>query len=88
MPKKEDIEDQVEVTGGSPDGNLSMFYEERKVNEEYIQEVMNSEVTESKYANEPKEGAKDPGESPPSSLSELGTPSNGRASNLVNVSER
>jgi hypothetical protein len=81
VPKKEDIEDQIEVTGGSPDGNVSMFYEERKVNEEYMQEVIESEVTESKFANEPKEGAKGPGESPPSSMSELGTPSNGRPRN-------
>lgn len=81
MPKKEDIEDQIEVTGGSPDGNVSMFYEERKVNEEYMQEVIESEVTESKFANEPKECAKAPGESPPSSMSELGTPSNGHARN-------
>jgi hypothetical protein len=81
VPKKEDIEDQIEVTGGSPDGNVSMFYEERKVNEEYMQEVMESEVTKSKFADEPKEGAKGPGESPPSSMSELGTPSNGRPRN-------
>jgi hypothetical protein len=81
VPKKEDIEDQDEVSGGSPDGNVSMFYEERKVNEEYMQEVMESEVTESKFLNEPKEGAKGPGESPPSSISELGTPSIGHARN-------
>ena len=83
VPKKEDVEDDqvVEEAGESPDGNLSLFYEERKVNEEYMHEVMDNEVTESKYANEPKEGAKGPGESSPSSMSELGTPSNGRVRN-------